>query len=135
MAEPAARRRVPDRRRAAAIMSNRPISYHCGKRLHFPNTTHPHLYRDSCMALRKRSAELANTTAVFRVRRRGIDTVLRCVAKTNTPPSIRRHQLLSDDLKELVWDMDADTPLGRALQNARATPAWVAERHTAVRSA
>jgi hypothetical protein len=87
------------------------------------------------MALRKRSAELANTTAVFRVRRRGIDTVLRCVAKTNTPPSIRRHQLLSDDLKELVWDMDADTPLGRALQNARATPAWVAERHTAVRSA
>jgi hypothetical protein len=87
------------------------------------------------MAPRTRSAALANTTAVFRPRHRGIDMVLRCGAKTNTPPSIRRHQLLSEDLKGLVWDMDADTPLGRALQNDRATLAWAAERHTAVRSA
>ena len=104
-------------------------------RPHFSNTTHPPWCRDFCMALRMRSAAPANTTAVFRPRHRGIDTVLRCAAKTNTPPSIRRHQLLSDDLKGLVWDMVADTPLGRALQNDRANLACVAERHTAGRSA
>ena len=87
------------------------------------------------MAPRKRSAAPANTTVVCRVRRRGIDTVLRCAAKTNTPPSTRRHHVLSNDLQGLVWDMDADTPLGRALQNECATRPCVAERHTAVRSA
>ena len=60
-----------------------------------------------------------NTTVVCRVRRRGIDTVLRCAAKTNTPPSTRRHHVLSNDLQGLVWDMDADTPLGRALHATR----------------
>jgi hypothetical protein len=35
----------------------------------------------------------------------------------------------------LVSDMDADTPLGPALQNDRATPASVAERHIVVRLA
>jgi hypothetical protein len=87
------------------------------------------------MAPRKRSAAPANTTVVCRVRRRGIDTVLRCAAKTNTPPSTGRHHVLSNDLQGLVWDMDADTPLGRALQNECATRPCVAERHTAVRSA
>jgi hypothetical protein len=87
------------------------------------------------MAPRKRSAAPANTTVVCRVRRRRIDTVLRCAAKTNTPPSTRRHHVLSNDLQGLVWDMDADTPLGRALQNECATRPCVAERHTAVRSA
>src|ERR1700682_1578621 len=71
-----------------------------------PVTTHPHRYRDSCMAPRKRSAAPTNTTAVCRVRRRGIDMVLRCAAKTNTPPSTRRHHVLSNDLQGLVWDMD-----------------------------
>ena len=104
-------------------------------RPHFSNTTHPPWCRDFCMALQMRSAALANTTAAFRPRHRGIDTALRCAAKTNTPPSIRRHQLLSDDLKGLVSDLDAGTPLGRALQNDRATLAYVAEIHTAGRSA
>ena len=87
------------------------------------------------MAPRKRSAAHADTIVVCRVRRRGIDTVLRCAAKPNTPPSTRRHHVLSNDLQGLVWDMDADTPLGRALQNECATRPCVAERHTAVRSA
>src|SRR5258708_27403863 len=87
------------------------------------------------MAPRKRSAAPANTTVVCRVRRRGIDTVLRCAAKTNTPPSTGRHHVLSNDLQGLVWDMDADTPLGRALQNECATRPCVADRHAAVRSA
>jgi hypothetical protein len=87
------------------------------------------------MAPRKRSAAPANTTVVCRVRRRGIDTVLRCAAKTNAAPSTRRHHILSKDLQGLVWDMDADTPLGRALQNECATRPRVAERHTALRSA
>ena len=87
------------------------------------------------MAPRKRSAAPADTTVVCRVRRRGIDTVLRCAAKPNTPPSTRRHHVLSNDLQGSVWDMDADTPLGRALQNECATRPCVAERHTAVRSA
>jgi hypothetical protein len=75
------------------------------------------------MAPRKRSAVPANTTAVCRVRHRGIDTVLRCAAKTNTPPSTGRRHVLSNDLQGLVWDMDADIPLGRALQKARAARA------------
>ena len=87
------------------------------------------------MAPRKRSAAPANTTVVCRVRRRGIDTVLRCAAKTNTPPSTGRHHVLSNDRQGLVWDMDADTPLGRALQNECATRPCVADRHAAVRSA
>ena len=87
------------------------------------------------MAPRKRSAAPADTTVVCRVRRRSIDTVLRCAAKPNTAPSTRRHHVLSNDLQGSVWDMDADTPLGRALQNECATRACVAERHTAVRSA
>jgi hypothetical protein len=87
------------------------------------------------MAPRKRSAAPANTTVVCRERRRGIDTVLRCAAKTNTPPSTGRHRVLSNDLQGLVWDMDADTPLGRALQNECATRPCVADRHAAVRSA
>jgi hypothetical protein len=87
------------------------------------------------MAPRKRSAAPANTTVVCRLRRRGIDTILRCAAKTNTPPSTGRHHVLSNDLQGLVWDMDADTPLGRALQNECASRPCVAERHTAVRSA
>src|SRR5450432_2413816 len=72
-----------------------------------------------------------NTTVVCRVRRRGIDMVLRCAAKTNTPPSTRRHHVLSRDLQGLVWDTDADTPLGRALQNECATRPCVAERTAA----
>ncbi len=80
---------------------------------------------------RKRSAAPANTTVVCRVRRRGIDMVLRCAAKPNTPPSTRRHHVLSNDLQGLVWDMDADTPLGRALQNECATRPCVAERTAA----
>jgi hypothetical protein len=95
-----------------SILSNRPISYHCGNWPHF-----------------------SNTTVVCRVRRRGIDTVLRRAAKTNTPPSTRRHHVLSNDLQGLVWDMDADTPLGRALQNECATRPCLADRHAAVRSA
>src|SRR5260370_27369745 len=87
------------------------------------------------MAPRKRSAASADTTVVCRVRRRSIDTVLRCAAKPNTAPSTRRHHVLSNDLQGSVWDMDADTPLGRALQNECATRPCVAERHTAVRSA
>jgi hypothetical protein len=87
------------------------------------------------MALRMRLAALANTTAVFRLRHRGIDMVLRCAAKTNSPPSTGNHHNLANDLQGLVSDMDADTPLGRALQNDRASLACVAERHTAVRSA
>ena len=87
------------------------------------------------MAPHKRSAAAADTTVVCHVRRRGIDTVLRCAAKTNTPPSTGRHHVLSNDLQGLVWDMDADTPLGRALRNECATRPCVAERHTAVRSA
>ena len=63
------------------------------------------------MAPRKRSAALANTTAVFRVRHRDIDRVLRCAAKTNSPPSTGRHHFLPNDLKGLVWDMDEDIPL------------------------
>jgi len=82
------------------------------------------------MAPRKRSAAPADTTVVCRVRRRGIDTVLRCAAKPNTPPSTRRHHVLSSDLQGSVWDMDADTPLGKC-----ATRPCVAERHIAVRSA
>ena len=113
------------------------LSYHCDSWLHFSNTTHLRRYRDSCMALRKRSAAPANTTAVFPGRRRGIDTALCCAAKTNTHPSTRRHQLLSNDRhgQGLVWDTDADTPLGRALQNDCPTRPCVAERHIAVRSA
>ena len=87
------------------------------------------------MAQRMRSAALANTTAVFRPRHRGIDRVLRCAAKTNSPPSTEKHHILGNDLKGLVWDMDADTPLGGPLQNDRATPASVAERHIVVRLA
>jgi hypothetical protein len=111
------------------------ISYHCGNWFHFSNTTHTHRSRDSCRAPRKRSAAMANTIAVLHVRHRGIDTVLRCAAKTNTPPSTRRHHVLSNDLQGLVWDKDADTPIRRALQNGRATRLCIAERHTAVRSA
>jgi hypothetical protein len=87
------------------------------------------------MAPQKSLAAPANTTVVCRVRRRGIDTLLRCAAKTNTPPSTRRHHVLSNDLQGLVWDVDVDTPLGRVLQNECATRPCVAERHTAVRSA
>jgi hypothetical protein len=87
------------------------------------------------MAPRKRSAAPANTTVVCRARRREIDTVLRCAAKPNTPPSTRRHHFLSNDLQGLVWGMDADTFLGRALQNECATRPGVAERRTAARSA
>ena len=83
------------------------------------------------MAPRKRSAASADTTVVCRVRRRSIDTVLRCAAKPNTAPSTRRHHVLSNDLQGLVWDMDADTPLGRALQNECATRPYVAERTAA----
>jgi hypothetical protein len=83
------------------------------------------------MAPRKRSAAPTNTTVVCRVRRRGIDMVLRCAAKTNTPPSTRRHHVLSNDLQGLVWDMDADTPLGRPLQNVCATRPCVAKRRPA----
>ena len=104
-------------------------------RPHFSNTTHPPWCRDFCMALRMRSAALANTTAAFRPRHRGIDTALRCAAKTNSPPSTGKHHILANDLQGVVWDMVADTPLGRALQNDRATLACVAERHTAGRSA
>jgi hypothetical protein len=64
------------------------------------------------MALRMRLAALANTTAVFRPRHRDIDTVLRCAAKTNSPPSTGKHHILANDLQGLVWDMDADIPLG-----------------------
>ena len=87
------------------------------------------------MAPRKRSAAPANTTVVCRARRREIDTVLRCAAKPNTPPSTRRHHVLSNDLQGLVWGVDADTSLDRALQNECATRPCVAERHTAARSA
>src|SRR6202158_4354263 len=112
-------------------MSNRPISHHCGNSPHFSNPTHPHRYRDSCMAPRKRSAASADTTVVCCVRRRSIDTVLRCAAKPNTAPSTRRHHVLSNDLQGLVWDMDADTPLGRPLQNECGTRPCVAERTAA----
>jgi hypothetical protein len=87
------------------------------------------------MAPRKRSAAPANTTVVCRARRIEIDTVLRCAAKPNTPPSTRRHHVLCNDLQGLVWGVDADTPLDRALQNECATRPCVAERHTAARSA
>ena len=90
----------------------------------------PPILTSIAMAPRKRSAAPADTTVVCRVRRRGIDTVLRCAAKTNTPPSTSRHHVLANDLQGLVWDMDADTPLGKC-----ATRPCVAERHTAVRSA
>jgi len=78
---------------------------------------------------------MANTTVAFRARRRGIDTVPHCAAKTSTPPSTERHHFLSNDLKVLVWGVDADTPLRQALQNDRAIRASVAERHIAVRAA
>jgi hypothetical protein len=87
------------------------------------------------MAPRKHSAAPANTTVVCRARRIEIDTVLRCAAKPNTPPSTRRHHVLSNDPQGLVWGMDADTSLGQALQNECATLLYVAERRTAARSA
>jgi hypothetical protein len=88
------------------------------------------------MAPQKHLAVSANTTQVFSPEHRGICTALRCESNTSaflpkgkhpSPPSLWH--------KETVSDKDADTPLGRALQNECGTRPCVAERHTAVRSA
>jgi hypothetical protein len=88
------------------------------------------------MAPQKHLAVSANTNRVLSPKHRGICTALRCEANTSAflskgkhpfPPSLRH--------KETVSDKDADTSLGRALQNDRATRPCVAERHTAVRPA
>lgn len=88
------------------------------------------------MAPQKHLAVSANTTQVFSPEHRGICTALRCEPNTSAflpkgkhpfPPSLWH--------KETVSDKDADTSLGRALQNECATRPCVAERHTAVRSA
>src|SRR5216683_1452913 len=88
------------------------------------------------MVPQKHLAVSANTTQVFSPEHRGICTALRCEANTSaflpkgkhpSPPSLWH--------KETVSDKEADTPLGRALQNECATRPCVAERHTAVRSA
>ena len=88
------------------------------------------------MAPQKHLAVSANTNQVFSPEHRGICTALRCEPNTSAflskgkhpfPPSLRH--------KETVPDKDADTSLGRALQNEGATRQCVAERHTAVRSA
>jgi hypothetical protein len=88
------------------------------------------------MAPQKHLAVSANTTQVFSPEHRGICTALHCEANTSaflakgkhpSPPSLWH--------KETVSDKDADTPLGRALQNDCATRPCVAERHIAVRSA
>jgi hypothetical protein len=88
------------------------------------------------MAPQKHLAVSANTTQVFSPEHRGICTALRCEANTSaflpkgkhpSPPSLWH--------KETVSDKDADTSLGRALQNECATRPCVAERHIAVRSA
>ncbi len=88
------------------------------------------------MAPQKHLAVSANTTQVFSPEHRGICTALRCEPNTSaflpkgkhpSPPSLWH--------KETVSDKDADTPLGRALQNDCATRPCVAERHMAVRSA
>src|SRR5216684_1863191 len=88
------------------------------------------------MVPQKHLAVSANTTRVFSPEHRGICTALRCEANTSaflpkgkhpSPPSLWH--------KETVSDKEADTPLGRALQNECATRPCVAERHTAVRSA
>lgn len=87
------------------------------------------------MAPQKHLAVSANTTQVFSPEHRGICTALRCEANTSaflakgkhpSPPSLWH--------KETVSDKDADTPLGRALQNECATRPYVAERHIVVRS-
>jgi hypothetical protein len=102
--------------------------------INFSNTTH-HRYR-SCMAPQKHLAVSANTTQVLSSEHRGICTALRCEPNTSAflskgkhpfPPSFRH--------KAKVSDKDADTSLGRALQNECATRPYVAERQTAVRSA
>jgi hypothetical protein len=88
------------------------------------------------MAPQKHLAVSANTTQVFSPEHRGICTALRCESNTSaflpkgkhpSPPSLGH--------KETVSDKDADTALGRALQNERATRPCVADRHAAVRSA
>ena len=88
------------------------------------------------MAPQKHLAVSANTTQVFSPEHRGICTALRCESNTSaflpkgkhpSPPSLWH--------KETVSDKDADTPLGRALQNECGTRPCVAERHTAVHSA
>jgi hypothetical protein len=88
------------------------------------------------MVPQKHLAVSANTTQVFSLEHRGICTALRCEANTSaflpkgkhpSPPSLWH--------KETVSDMDADTPLGRPLQNECATRPCVADRHAAVRSA
>jgi len=88
------------------------------------------------MAPQKHLAVSANTNQVLSPKHRGICTALRCGANTSAflskgkhpfPPGFRH--------KEAAPDQDADTSLGRALQNDCATRPCVAERHAAVRSA
>ena len=88
------------------------------------------------MAPQKHLAVSANTTQVFCSEHRDICTAVHCEANASAflskgkhpfPPSLRH--------KETVSDKDADTSLGRALQNDCATRPCVAERHAAVRSA
>ena len=88
------------------------------------------------MAPQKHLAVSANTTEVCSPEHRDICTALRCEPNTSAFLSKGKHPFPSSFRhKETVSDKDADTSLGRALQNECATRPCVAERHTAVRSA
>src|ERR1700730_14515167 len=87
------------------------------------------------MAPQKHLAASANTTQVFSPEHRGICTAFRCEPNTSAFLSKGKHPFLPGlRHKETVSDKDADTSLGRALQNECATRPCVVERHTAVRS-
>ena len=88
------------------------------------------------MAPRKHLAVSANTTSSSLPEHRGICTALRGEPNTSAFLSKGKHPFPPGLWhKETVSDKDADTSLGRALQNECATRPCVAERHTAVRSA
>src|ERR1700722_10380419 len=86
------------------------------------------------MAPQKRLAVSANTTQVFSPEHRGICTALRYESNTSAFLSKGKHPSQpSLGHKETVSDKDANTALGRALQNECATRPCVVEGHTAVR--
>ena len=88
------------------------------------------------MAPQKHLAVSANTTSSSLPEHRGICTALRGEPNTSAFLSKGKHPFPPGLWhKETVSDKDADTSLGRALQNECATRPCVAERHTAVRSA
>src|SRR5262245_34369936 len=88
------------------------------------------------MAPQKHLAVSANTTQVCSSEHRGICTAFRCEPNTSAFLSKGKHPFPpSSRHREMVSDKDADTSLGRALQNEGATRPCVAERQSADRSA